>query len=340
MDPPEDPGYEPLPERIAADARPLAAACPATRRPFGFEVKWDGMRAIAYVRPRPRARCRAATARDFTPRYPELRELGRALGARRVVLDGEVVAFDETGGPSFERLQSRMHLASDSAVRRRMQRHAGDLRDLRPALPRRPLHDGRSPTRSAASCSRALELEGPAWRTPGLPPRRGRGAARGHARRWASRASSPSGSTARTSPGRALGTGSRSRTCTTQDVVIGGWTPGEGGRSRPPRRAGRRRMEDGELRYAGKVGTGFTEQTLALAEARARAAAGATTRRSAAASRRRARVFVGAGARGRTSSSASGRRAGPCARRPSRACGRTWTRRIACARRVNRRPAG
>ena len=57
---------------------------------------------------------------DFTSRYPEVRALARVLGARRVVLDGEIVAFDDEGRPSFERLQARMHLASDSAVRRRM----------------------------------------------------------------------------------------------------------------------------------------------------------------------------------------------------------------------------
>src|SRR4029078_10924016 len=63
---------------------------------------------------------RGRNGSDFTPRYPEVRELARALGSRRIVLDGEVVAFDEEGRPSFERLQSRMHLASDSAVKRRM----------------------------------------------------------------------------------------------------------------------------------------------------------------------------------------------------------------------------
>ena len=57
---------------------------------------------------------------DFTGRYPELRGMAHSLGSRRAILDGEVVAFDDQGRPSFERLQSRMHLASDSQVRRRM----------------------------------------------------------------------------------------------------------------------------------------------------------------------------------------------------------------------------
>src|SRR5436305_1788520 len=57
---------------------------------------------------------------DITPTYPELRPLAAELGSRDAVLDGEIVAFDDEGNPSFERLQGRMNLASDAAVRRRM----------------------------------------------------------------------------------------------------------------------------------------------------------------------------------------------------------------------------
>ena len=99
--------------------RRAAARCPRNEEAFGFEVKWDGIRAIAYC-DHGHLTLQGRNFTDFTPRYPELRELARALGARRMVLDGEVVALDEQGRPSFERLQSRMHLASDSAVRRRM----------------------------------------------------------------------------------------------------------------------------------------------------------------------------------------------------------------------------
>ena len=50
----------------------------------------------------------------------------------------------------------------------------------------------------------------------------------------------------------------------TQEVVIGGWTPGEGGRATSLGALAVGVMEDEKLVYAGKVGTGFTEQTLAL----------------------------------------------------------------------------
>src|SRR6185295_6054279 len=55
---------------------------------------------------------------DITARYPELSKLNRALSHHRAVLDGEVVALDAEGKPSFGALQRRMHVSSESAVRR------------------------------------------------------------------------------------------------------------------------------------------------------------------------------------------------------------------------------
>ncbi len=173
MDPPEDPSYEPFPERIA----PMLAksgTLPRKEELYGFEVKWDGIRTILFC-DHGHLELQGRNFTDFTPRYPEVRALGRELGARRIVLDGEIVAFDAEGRPSFERLQSRMHLASDSAVRRRMKDTPVtyvifDLLYL----------DGHSTMSLAYEDRRTLleqlELEGPVLARAGVPPRRGPGA--------------------------------------------------------------------------------------------------------------------------------------------------------------------
>jgi bifunctional non-homologous end joining protein LigD len=89
---------------------------PSDDENWAFEIKWDGVRSIGYV-DGGRLRLEARSGRDITPRYPELRGLGRALAGHDAIVDGEVVAFDD-GRPSFQKLQGRMHLTSESHVRR------------------------------------------------------------------------------------------------------------------------------------------------------------------------------------------------------------------------------
>jgi bifunctional non-homologous end joining protein LigD len=119
MDPPE-PGREPMPERIEPMKATLSALPPDEDR-WGFEIKWDGVRAIAYCEPG-RLRLESRNLREVTGQYPEVRGLIEELGARKLVLDGEIVAFDEEGRPSFQLLQRRMHVGSEAEVRRRMER--------------------------------------------------------------------------------------------------------------------------------------------------------------------------------------------------------------------------
>src|SRR5829696_5494791 len=88
-------------------------ALPRDQERYGFEVKWDGIRAIGYWEPG-RWRLASRNLHDITATWPELRAIGRQLGSRSVVLDGEIVAFNEQGRPSFERLQPRMHLTGDA----------------------------------------------------------------------------------------------------------------------------------------------------------------------------------------------------------------------------------
>ncbi len=115
MDPPEDPEREPMPEELEPMLARTGPLPPDDGR-WAFEIKWDGVRAIAFVQGG-RLVLQARSGRDVTARYPELRPLAEALAGREVVLDGEVVAFDGAR-PSFQKLQGRMHLTSEHAVRR------------------------------------------------------------------------------------------------------------------------------------------------------------------------------------------------------------------------------
>ena len=97
----------------------LAAGIPAAEDRYGFEFKWDGVRIVAFW-DRQVLRLQSRNRRDVTGRYPELGSMAEALGAHRAVLDGEVVALDERGRPSFEQLQLRMHLTVEAEIRRRV----------------------------------------------------------------------------------------------------------------------------------------------------------------------------------------------------------------------------
>jgi bifunctional non-homologous end joining protein LigD len=261
MDPPEDPAYEPMPSEIRPMLARSSTRLPPREGQYGFEVKWDGIRTVLYA-DHGHAELRGRNGSDFTGRYPEVRELARSLGSRRIILDGEVVAFDEQGRPSFERLQSRMHLASESAVRRRMRDIPAtyvifDLLYL----------DGHTTISLSYEERRGLlerlELEGPAWRTP--PYHRGEG----RALLDATRELGIEGVVAKKldcpyQPGARASHWIKVKNVHTQEVVIGGWTPGEGGRATSIGALAVGVMEDEKLVYVGKVGTGFTEQTLAL----------------------------------------------------------------------------
>src|SRR5687768_13118764 len=77
MDPAEDPDREPMPESLEpmlATTGPL----PADDERWAYEIKWDGVRAIALI-DAGRLRLHARSGRDITGRYPELRPLGESL---------------------------------------------------------------------------------------------------------------------------------------------------------------------------------------------------------------------------------------------------------------------
>jgi bifunctional non-homologous end joining protein LigD len=78
-----------------------------------FEIKWDGVRALAWMGDGGLT-LRARSGADITGRYPELASLPTALSARQAVLDGEIAALDAHGRSDFGRLQERMHVRAPS----------------------------------------------------------------------------------------------------------------------------------------------------------------------------------------------------------------------------------
>jgi bifunctional non-homologous end joining protein LigD len=232
---------------------------PADADAYAFEVKWDGMRAIAHSEPG-RLRLETRTQRDVTASFPELNRLQRQLGARRAVLDGEVVALGEDGRPSFQRLQARMHLANRSQVSRAAAQQPVTymIFDL--------LHlEDESlmacDYRTRRGCLEELELGGPAWSVPPLlegDPDDVLAASRSAGLEGviAKRRDSPY------RPGHRGREWLKIKNVLRQEFVIGGFTAGGG------RRVGSIGAllvgyhGDGELHYAGKVGTGYSDADL------------------------------------------------------------------------------
>jgi bifunctional non-homologous end joining protein LigD len=259
MDPPADPDREPMPERIVPMMARSADRLPRDEKNWSFEVKWDGVRAIAYVQPG-RLRLESRNLNEITNAYPEVRGLIGALGMHEAVLDGEIVAFDENGRPSFERLQRRMHVSAPASVRRL----AASMPVIYAIFDLLYL-DGHSlvelPYRERRSRLEALQLTGPAWRVPAAHPGEGKLLLEATAKQGlegvvAKRLDS------RYEPGRRTGNWLKIKHTLRQELVIGGWIPGEGRRTK---RIGALLMgyyENGAFVYAGRVGTGFTEKTL------------------------------------------------------------------------------
>ncbi|MDQ5808774.1 MAG: DNA ligase, partial [Actinomycetota bacterium] len=226
MDPPADPEREPMPERVQPMLATLATEVPQGDG-WAFEVKWDGVRAIAYSEPG-RLRFESRNLRDVTAAYPELSKLNRALSHHSAVLDGEIVAFDENGRPSFGRLQHRMHVSSESAANRLSKSNPVvyvlfDLLWL----------DGHSlmalPYEERRERLAELELVGPNWQTPEYMPAGGEellaaSAAQGLEGIVAKRLDCPY------EPGRRARGWLKVKNKQRDEFTIVGWLPGEGKR--------------------------------------------------------------------------------------------------------------
>lgn len=107
-------GGSPIPTRI----EPMKA-CAAAEAPTGpdwlYEIKWDGVRAICFVE-NGGLRLVSRNGKAMDRQYPELSVLPHQLAAGNAILDGEVVALDEEGRPSFALLQNRMMATGANSI--------------------------------------------------------------------------------------------------------------------------------------------------------------------------------------------------------------------------------
>jgi bifunctional non-homologous end joining protein LigD len=257
-----------------SELRPMLAReadAPPNDGDWAFEIKWDGVRALAGTEGDGGLRIESRRGDDISARYPELTGLGEALAPHRAVLDGEIVAFDEAGRPSFQRLQLRMGLTDALSIQRRVPKTpvtyvAFDLLEL----------DGEPtielPYRERRALLERLELDGASWQTPSYHVGEGEALlelarTRGLEGVVAKRLDSPY------RPGKRTGDWIKVRNWRRQEFVIGGWMPGEGGRSgrmgslligyfdstpAEERELDRRPR----LVYCGGVGSGFTDDEI------------------------------------------------------------------------------
>ena len=259
MDPPQDPGRQAMPQRVEPMMAKLVTKTPAPDDAWGFEFKWDGIRAEAYVEGGT-VRLVSRSGEVVTARYPEIHAMGRALGSKEVVLDGEIVALDEKGRPSFEEIQQRMGLTSETEIRRKMKEVPVTYMVFDVVW-----QDGHSLLKETYLARRkhleALKLKGASWQTP--PYEKGGGAAMLEA----SRKAGLEGIMGKKldsayEPGRRSGAWVKLKNHNRQEFVICGWLEGEGKRGNNPGALLLGYYDKEKLVYAGKVGTGFTDAML------------------------------------------------------------------------------
>ncbi len=198
-------GTPPKDDPLAGKVEPMLAASadePFDSPDFIYEAKWDGVRTIAFV-DGGEVRLQTRNLLDCTSQYPEATQIAEAMtGGYQAIVDGEIVALNEKGVPSFQRLQPRMHVTAEATVRklRKSTPVVYEVFDLLyldgEDLTKRPLRDrfacSTRRSRRWARSARARVLSAREWLSS--TPRGSR----------ASRGSSPNVSTRLITPARAL----------------------------------------------------------------------------------------------------------------------------------------
>ena len=229
-----------------------------------FEPKMDGIRCLAEMTTG-ETKLITRTGRDVTSQYPDIHMIHELVDQVNAVLDGEIVAFDAEGKNSFEALQQRMNLANEREIKRMAKQLPVALvvfdllwldgrettgltleerrelleliveQDDRLQLMTHVEGDGKAFTEAA----RDLGLEGVVAKRKG----------------------------SKYLPGRRSDTWSKIKLTNTQDCVILGWTPGQGGRSKTFGALLVGALDGADWKWIGQVGTGFTDKMLEIVQA-------------------------------------------------------------------------
>ncbi|MFT4210363.1 MAG: ATP-dependent DNA ligase [Microbacterium sp.] len=253
------PGLRPMLATAASTAEAERAVA-RWQEPAWAELKWDGIRALG-IWDGTRLQLRTRNGNVITDRYPELTEVPPGLTGVPAIVDGEIVALDASGRPSFAALQQRMNLVNGREIaaearrtpvrlflfdllasdgedvtslplreRRALLEHAAA--DTSDAIATPPVFDD---LRAALETADRLDLEGVVVKNPRAPYR----------------------------VGDRSGDWLKVKRTKTQEVVIGGLRPGKGGRSGTFGSLLLGLPGPDGLRYIGRVGTGFDDRTLA-----------------------------------------------------------------------------
>ncbi|KQO47357.1 MULTISPECIES: ATP-dependent DNA ligase [unclassified Frigoribacterium] len=250
----------PAPDPVAPMLATTGDAHDVSEGGWAFEMKWDGIRAVAVVHDGA-VTLTSRNGNDLTPAYPELQVLAERVDSDGgSVLDGEIVAVDEKGRPDFGLLQTRMGLTRPRDVARAAEgapvklllfdvmRAEGrslvrdEYDDRREVLERivesggavdvPPAFDG--DLEAAVATSKRLRLEGVVAKRRDATYSAGR-----RSRAWI-----------------------KMKHHQTQEVVIAGWRPGAGRRADGVGSLLMGVPGDDGLQYVGRVGTGFTDREL------------------------------------------------------------------------------
>ncbi|NRD27533.1 ATP-dependent DNA ligase [Frigoribacterium sp. VKM Ac-2836] len=250
----------PAPDPVAPMLATTGDAHDVSEGDWAFEMKWDGIRAVAIVHDGA-VTLTSRNGNDLTPAYPELQVLAERVESEGgAVLDGEIVAVDEKGRPDFGLLQTRMGLTRSRDVARAatgapvklllfdVLRAEGrslvedEYDDRREVLERiveiggpidvPPAFEG--DLEAAVTTSKHLRLEGVVAKRRDATYSAGR-----RSRAWI-----------------------KMKHHQTQEVVIAGWRPGAGRRAGGVGSLLMGVPGDDGLHYVGRVGTGFTDREL------------------------------------------------------------------------------